>query len=112
MSTSNIAPLPSMPSSISKVPEMKIENCYLLFYRDKSEPQCQKGFYCIGGMKEAIHRAQLHCVRMGFRFIYVRNLIQSLDAEEIRRNPGVMNTMTSPEGELTHEKELENNAAT
>lgn len=58
------------------------ENVYILYYRHGMNPQCQKGFKLRGDLKAAVERAKVHCTRMGYRYIFVRPLVSSLEDDE------------------------------
>jgi hypothetical protein len=63
----------------------KFADLYVLHFRHGMQPTCNKGFYCVGGLRKAIVRAQKHCEIMGYVCIFVRPLIADIDTEEQHR---------------------------
>ena len=83
----------TLPITIKNKPE-HFSNLYIMFYRHGMNANLTKGFYCEGGLLNAQKRAQEHCKIMGYKFIFVRPMVCSLEAEEEYKLHG------SVEGEL------------
>jgi len=58
------------------------DKSYILYYRYGNIPQLKKVFYFSGDIKDAIARARMHCIKMGYTFILVKHFIEDLDLQE------------------------------
>lgn len=70
---------------------------FVMTYASGVSREAQRAFVFIGDQKAAKARAELHCVKMGFRFKYITPFVFDLDYSEALREQALSNGDNGPQ---------------